>query len=117
MSTKDKKNGNGAPASQPAANGETAKPADRTRLKDLFHAWEAASKARDAAEAKLEETKAAESESVKAIFECAGHTGPFGYKGDELIVTTRGPTEKHPNAKTTYFFRGKRKEREVTAIG
>lgn len=88
---------------------------DRKRLVDLFHAFDKKTQEWEAAKAKVEELAEARSLAVKEISEVAG-TGPFSYHGDVLTIFHRGPTDKNPDAKETWYFRGK-KDASITEVG
>lgn len=78
----------------------------KAEKKALFAAYEKADAAWQAKKAELEKLDIARRDAVKEIFDLLGK-GPFGYKGDTLIVVKRGDA---------YYFRGK-SDRQIEEIG
>lgn len=78
----------------------------KAEKKALFAAYEKTDAAWQAKKVEMEKLAVARSAAVKEIFELLGK-GPFGYKGDTLIVVKRGDA---------YYFRGK-SDRQIEEIG
>jgi ABC-type nitrate/sulfonate/bicarbonate transport system substrate-binding protein len=84
-----------------------AKPkATKEQLKALFAAYEKVDAEYEKTAAELAKIKERKSVATKAILDAAGK-GPYSYKGDELTISQR---------EDTFFFRGKKKDRETIQI-
>lgn len=97
-----KSNGNGNSEKNTPVEKE-APTVSANQMKQLFAAYSKTATDVEKQEQVLEDFMQKRSDAVKAISETCG-TGPFRFKGQLVTIRGRGPTDKRPNAKETFYF-------------